>query len=126
MSIDISNATLDVIEAVKNNKTIKFDYQYKHGVNDEPKTYIITPSGFFGDFVGFEGVDEDDYQQFKRFRFENVTEWLGVTKPVKVLVELEFNDYPTDTEVEEKLEHLIDYQTPEPEKLMWRVDDDSI
>ena len=27
MSIDISTATVDVIEAVKNNKTIKFDYQ---------------------------------------------------------------------------------------------------
>ena len=28
MSIDISNATLDIIEAVKNKQTIKFDYQY--------------------------------------------------------------------------------------------------
>ena len=117
---DVSNATLDIIEAVKNNKTIKFDYQYKHGFNDEPKTYIITPSGFFGDFVGFEGVDEDDYQQFKRFRFDNVTEWLGVTKPVKVLVELEFNNYPTDKEVELELHKLVDSLEP----VMWRVDDD--
>ena len=117
---DVSNATLDIIEAVKNNKTIKFDYQYKHGFNDEPKTYIITPSGFFGDFVGFEGVDEDDYQQFKRFRFDNVTEWLGVTKPVKVLVELEFNDYPTDKEVELELHKLVDSLEP----VMWRLDDD--
>ena len=118
--IDVSQATLDVIEAVKNNKTIKFDYQYKHGVNDEPKTYIITPSGFFNDFVGFEGVDEDDYQQFKRFRFDNVTEWLGVTKPVKVLVELEFNDYPTDKEVELELHKLVDNLEP----VMWRVEDE--
>ena len=117
---DVSNATLDIIEAVKNNKTIKFDYQYKQGFNDEPKTYIITPSGFFGDFVGFEGVDEDDYQQFKRFRFDNVTEWLGVTKPVKVLVELEFNNYPTDKEVELELHKLVDSLEP----VMWRVDDD--
>ena len=117
---DVSNATLDIIEAVKNNKTIKFDYQYKHGFNDEPKTYIITPSGFFGDFVGFEGVDEDDYQQFKRFRFDNVTEWLGVTKPVKVLVELEFNNYPTDKEVELELHKLVDSLEP----VMWRLDDD--
>ena len=122
MSIDISNATLDVIEAVKNNKTIKFDYQYKHGVNDEPKTYIITPSGFFGDFIGFEGVDEDDYQQFKRFRFNNVTDWIGITKPVKVLVELEFNDYPTDKEVELELHKLVDSREP----VMWRVDNDSV
>ena len=117
---DVSQATLDVIEAVKNNKTIKFDYQYKQGFNDEPKTYIITPSGFFGDFVGFEGVDEDDYQQFKRFRFDNVTEWLGVTKPVKVLVELEFNNYPTDKEVELELHKLVDSLEP----VMWRVEDD--
>ena len=117
---DVSNATLDIIEAVKNKQTIKFDYQYKHGFNDEPKTYIITPSGFFGDFVGFEGVDEDDYQQFKRFRFDNVTEWLGVTKPVKVLVELEFNNYPTDKEVELELHKLVDSLEP----VMWRVDDD--
>ena len=32
--IDVSQATLDVIESVKNRQTIKFDYQYKHGVND--------------------------------------------------------------------------------------------
>ena len=125
MSIDISNATLDIIEAIKNKQTIKFDYKYKYSeVNEEPKTYTVKPLGFFGDFVGFEGTDEEDNQQFKRFRFETVTEWLGVTKPVKVLVELEFYEYPTDTEVEEKLEHLIDHQTQE--KLMWRVDDDSI
>ena len=123
MSIDISNATLDVIKAIKNKQAIRFDYKYKYsGVNEEPKTYTVKPLGFFGDFVGFEGTDEEDNQQFKRFRFETVTEWLGVVKPVKVLVELEFNDYPTDTEIEEKLEHLIDYQTPE--KLMWRLDDD--
>ena len=124
MSIDISNATLDIIEAIKNKQTIKFDYKYKYSeVNEEPKTYTVKPLGFFGDFDGFEGTDEDtEDRQFKRFRFETVTKWLGVTKPVRVLVELEFNDYPTDTEVEEKLEHLIDYQTPE--KLMWRLDDD--
>ena len=37
---DVSQATLDVIEAVKNKQTIRFDYQYKyHGTNEEPKTY---------------------------------------------------------------------------------------
>ena len=120
---DVSNATLDIIEAVKNNKTIKFNYKKEYSdYARQQETYTITPSGFFGDFVGFEGTDEEDNQQFKRFRFETVTEWLGITKPVKVLVELEFNDYPTEEEVEEKLEHLIDYQTSE--KLMWRIDDD--
>ena len=118
--INVENATLDVIESVKNRQTIKFDYQYKYGVNDEPKTYTITPSGFFNDFAGFEGVDEGtEDRQFKRFRFDNVTEWIGVTKPVKVLVELEFNDYPTETEVEAELEKQLSNGG-----LMWRVEDE--
>ena len=121
MSIDISNATLDVIKAIKNKQAIRFDYKYKYsGVNEEPKTYIVKPLGFFGDFDGFEGTDEDtEDRQFKRFRFETVTEWLGITKPVKVLVELEFSDYPTDTEVEEELEKQLSNSG-----LMWRVEDD--
>tara|TARA_R100001594_G_scaffold123504_1_gene159946 strand:- start:58 stop:417 length:360 start_codon:yes stop_codon:yes gene_type:complete len=118
--IDVSQATLDVIEAVKNNKTIKFDYQYKHGINDEPKTYSITPSGFFNYFTGFEGTDEGtEDRQFKRFRFDNVTDWIGITKPVKVLIELEFNDYPTDTEVEVALQKQLTSSG-----LMWRVEND--
>tara|TARA_R100001530_G_scaffold88936_1_gene61930 strand:+ start:36 stop:422 length:387 start_codon:yes stop_codon:yes gene_type:complete len=123
MSIDVSNVTLDVIEAVKNKQTIKFDYQYKYsGVNEEPKTYTVKPLGFFGDFDGFEGTDEDtEDRQFKRFRFDNVTDWLGITKPVKVLVELEFNDYPTEEEVEEKLEKQLANGG-----LLWRVDDDRV
>ena len=119
--IDVSQATLDVIESVKNRQTIKFDYQYKHGVNDEPKTYTITPSGFFGDYIGFEGTDEGtEDRQFKRFRFDNVTDWIGITKPVKVLVELEFYDYPTDKEVELELHKLVDNLEP----VMWRVEDE--
>jgi len=119
--IDVSQATLDVIEAVKNNKTIKFNYKKEY--NDyarQHESYTVTPSGFFGDFVGFEGVDEGtEDRQFKRFRFENVTEWLGVTNPVKVLIELEFNDYPTDTEVEVALQKQLTSSG-----LMWRVEDD--
>ena len=118
--INVENATLDVIESVKNRQTIKFDYQYKHGVNDEPKTYTITPSGFFGDYIGFEGTDEGtEDRQFKRFRFDNVTDWIGITKPVKVLVELEFNDYPTEEEVEAELEKQLSNGG-----LMWRLDDE--
>ena len=120
---DVSQATLDVIESVKNRQTIKFDYQYKHGVNDEPKTYTITPSGFFGDYIGFEGTDEGtEDRQFKRFRFDNVTEWIGVTKPVKVLVELEFNDYPTETEVEEEIQRQLTSSCGSG--LLWRVEDE--
>jgi len=117
---DVSQATLDVIESVKNKQTIKFDYQYKYGANDDPKTYTVTPLGFFGDFVGFEGTDEGtEDRQFKRFRFDNVTSWIGITKPVKVLVELEFNGYPTDTEVEEELEKQLSNGG-----LLWRVEDE--
>ena len=121
MSIDISNATLDVIEAVKNKKTIRFDYKKEYSdYARQHKTYTVTPSGFFGDFIGVEGLDEGtEDRQFKRFRFENVTEWLGITKPVNVLVELEFSDYPTDTEVEEELEKQLSNGG-----LMWRVEDD--
>ena len=119
---DVSQATLDVIESVKNKQTIKFDYQYKYSaVNEEPKTYTVKPSGFFGDFIGFEGTDEGtEDRQFKRFRFDNVTDWMGITKPVKVLVELEFNGYPTDKEVELELHKLVDSREP----VMWRVEDD--
>jgi len=126
MNIDVSQATLDVIEAIKNKQTIKFDYKYKYSeVNEEPKTYTVKPLGFFGDFDGFEGTDEDtEDRQFKRFRFETVTEWLGITKPVRVLVELEFNEYPTDKEVEDKLFKITGQQTNE--NLMWRVEDDRV
>ena len=48
-----------------------------------------------------------------------MTEWIGVTKPVKVLVELEFNDYPTETEVEAELEKQLSNGG-----LMWRVEDE--
>ena len=119
---DVSQATLDVIESVKNKQTIKFDYKYKYSeVNEEPKTYTVKPSGFFGDFIGFEGTDEGtEDRQFKRFRFDNVTDWMGITKPVKVLVELEFNGYPTDKEVELELHKLVDSREP----VMWRVEND--
>ena len=118
---DVSNATLDIIEAVKNNKTIKFDYKKEYSdYARQHETYTVTPLGFFGDFVGFEGTDEGtEDRQFKRFRFDNVTSWIGITKPVKVLVELEFNDYPTEEEVEVALQKQLTSSG-----LMWRVDDD--
>ena len=45
---------------------------------------------------------------------------MGITKPVKVLVELEFNGYPTDKEVELELHKLVDSREP----VMWRVEND--
>ena len=49
---NISQATLDVIEAIKTKQVIKFDYG-----NDTIRE--IKPTGFFGDFDGVEGTDED-------------------------------------------------------------------
>jgi hypothetical protein len=70
--IDVARATLDVIEAIKTKQVIKFDYG--HDVIRE-----ITPTGFFGDRVGFEGIDEStDDREFRRFRFDKVNEWVGV------------------------------------------------
>ena len=72
---DVSQATLDVIESVKNKQTIKFYYQYKHGANDDPKTYTVTPSGFFGDFVGFEGTDEGKWDGIYQVRDTMNPKW---------------------------------------------------
>tara|TARA_R110002074_G_scaffold360473_1_gene533218 strand:- start:52 stop:537 length:486 start_codon:yes stop_codon:yes gene_type:complete len=70
---NISQATLDVIEAMKTKQTIKFNY----GGHDVIRK--VTPTGFFGDFDGFEGTDEDtESREFKRFRFDKVNEWLGI------------------------------------------------
>ena len=70
--IDISQATLDVIEAVKTKQLVKFDYG-----NDTIRE--IKPTGFFGDFDGFEGTDEaTDEREFRRFRFDKIQNWLGV------------------------------------------------
>jgi len=70
--IDVSKATLDVIEAVKTKQVIKFDYG--HDVIREVK-----PTGFFGDFDGFEGTDEStNDREFRRFRFDKIQKWMGV------------------------------------------------
>ena len=70
--IDVARATLDVIEAVKTKQVIKFDYG--HDVIREVK-----PTGFFGDFDGFEGTDEStNDREFRRFRFDKIQKWMGV------------------------------------------------
>ena len=70
--IDVSQATLDVIEAVKTKQVVRFDYG--HDTIRE-----IKPTGFFGDFDGFEGTDEDTAEkEFRRFRFDKIQNWLGV------------------------------------------------
>ena len=70
--IDVSQATLDVIEAIKTKQVVRFDYG-----NDTIRE--IKPTGFFGDFDGFEGTDEaTDDREFRRFRFDKIQKWLGV------------------------------------------------
>ena len=70
--IDVSRATLDVIEAIKSKQTIKFNY----GMDIVRE---VIPTGFFGDFDGFEGTDEaTESREFRRFRFDKVNEWVGV------------------------------------------------
>ena len=52
MTVDISQITLDVIEAIKEDKSVSF----KYGGHDNIR--VIKPQGFYGDFSGFEGTDE--------------------------------------------------------------------
>jgi hypothetical protein len=102
--IDVSNATLEIIDAIKNNKVVKFKY------HDVLRT--IKPTGFYGDFYGFEGTKSEDASEFRRFSFDKITEWIGVPLTYKVFVELEMLDYPTDGEVSEKLYELLDSAEP--------------
>lgn len=70
--IDVSRATLDIIEAIKTKQTIKFNY----GMDI---VRVIKPTGFFGDFDGFEGTDEStESREFRRFRFNKVNKWMGI------------------------------------------------
>lgn len=103
--IEISQATLDVIESIKNSRPLRFTY----GTSGER---LVQPTGFFGDFVGFEGTDlhvsEEDPHNFKRFLFKRVTHWDGVCLPYKVSVTFKFEGYPTDKEVREQIIFLAE------------------
>ena len=110
--IDISQATLDIIEAIKTRDSVQFNYG---------QTVIreIKPTGFFGDFDGFEGTDEaTESREFRRFRFDKVDEWIGIPIQYKVYVELDMSGYPTDKEVAEKLHELLDSAEP----IMYRLE----
>jgi len=104
--IDVSQATLDVIEAIKKQKVIRF----KYGSHDEFRT--IEPESFYGDFNGFQGADVSGAGGFRRFSFDRVTEWVGIPIKYKVFVELEVVGYPTDKEVAEELHELLDSSEP--------------
>ena len=100
--INISQATLDIIDAIRNKKSVKFRY----GSYDKQRTII--PTGFYGDFYGFEGREADDVEEFRRFSFDRIIDWEGTQLTYKVFVELEVVGYPTDEDVREALEDVLE------------------
>jgi len=104
--IDVSNVTLEIIEAIRNQNVV----QFKYGSYDGLRT--IKPTGFYGDFYGFEGTEAHDKDRYRKFSFDRVTEWQGTPLNYKVFVELEVVGYPTDKEVAEELHKLLDSSEP--------------
>jgi len=105
---NVSQMTLDIIDAIKTNQTVQFMYDGKDTIRE------ILPKEFFGDFDGFQGwtAPEGDGGEWRKFRLDKVDEWLGIPVQYKVYVELEMSGYPTDKEVTEKLHELLDSAEP--------------
>ena len=101
---DVSQMTLDVIEAIKTKDVVQFTYG-KHDTIRE-----LLPQEFFGDFDGFGGLTDTEEKdgEYRKFRLDKVDEWLGIPIQYKVFVELEMSGYPTDDGVAEKLQELLD------------------
>ena len=74
MKPDVSNMTLEIIEAIKNKETVVFEYGKQELRN-------IKPEGFFGDYDGFQGTDTQ-LNQPRRFKFSKITDWIGVKPTV--------------------------------------------
>ena len=105
---DVSQITVDIIEAIKTNQTVQFMYGGKDTIRE------MLPKEFFGDFDGFGGwtAPEGDGGEWRKFRLDKVDEWLGIPIQYKVYVELDMSGYPTDNEVTEKLHELLDSAEP--------------
>ena len=105
---DVSQMTLDIIDAIKNNKTV----QFKYGGHDAIRE--ANPDKFFGDFELFGGnlTNWNNDDSYRQFRLDRVDEWLGIPIQYKVYVELDMSGYPTDKEVTEKLHELLDSADP--------------
>ena len=67
---DISQATLDVIEAIKQKGAVKVTYK------DKDVTRYIKTAQFYGDFEGFEGVDVA-VDEYRKFSFKSMGRWDG-------------------------------------------------
>jgi hypothetical protein len=71
---DVSQMTLDIIEAIKTNQTVQFMYGGKDTIRE------MLPKEFFGDFDGFGGwtAPEGDGGEYRKFRLDKIDEWLGI------------------------------------------------
>ena len=67
---NVSQPTLDVIEAIRKQIPVKFTY--------EDRTRIINPISFYGDFYGFEGTYAEDKTKHKKFSFDKINDWQGL------------------------------------------------
>ena len=114
---NVSQITLDIIDAIKTNQTVQFMYGGKDAIRE------ILPKEFFGDFDGFQGwtAPEGEGGEYRQFLFNRVTEWVGIAMYYKVFVELDMVGYPTDKEVTEKLHELLDSAEP----IMYRLEPQS-
>ena len=101
---DVSQMTLDIIEAIKTNQTVQFTYGGHDAIRE------ANPDKFFGDFELFGGnlTNWDNDDSYRQFRLDKVDEWLGISVQYKVFVEPDMTGYPTDKDVAEKLQELLD------------------
>lgn len=101
---DVSQITLDIIEAIKTNQTVQFKYGHLDTVRE------LLPKEFFGDFDGFGGLTDTEEKdgEYRKFRLDKVDEWLGIPVQYKVYVELEMSGYPTDNDVKEAMEDVLE------------------
>ena len=111
---DVSQMTLDIIDAIKTNQTVQFMYGGRDTIRE------MLPKEFFGDFDGFGGwtAPEGDGGEWRKFRLDKVDEWLGIPIQYKVYVELEMSGYPIDDDVSDKLHELLDSAEP----IMYRIE----
>lgn len=111
---DVSQMTLDIIEAIKTNQTVQFMYGGKDTIRE------MLPKEFFGDFDGFGGwtAPAGDGGEWRKFRLDKINEWLGIPIQYKVYVELDMSGYPIDDDVSDKLHELLDSAEP----IMYRIE----
>ena len=105
---DVSQMTLDIIEAIKTNQTVQFMYGGKDTIRE------MLPKEFFGDFDGFGGwtAPAGDGGEWRKFRLDKIDDWLGIPIQYKVYVELNMSGYPIDDDVSDKLHELLDSAEP--------------